>query len=459
MKIKHEPSSFRDPAGFLFRYQQVLYRQINKVAKDNFDQFISSGLYQKLVKKNLLIPHQEVALDKAQSKEAYKIIKPKTIPFISYPYEWSFSQLKDAALLTLQIQKIAFEHGLSLRDASAYNIQFIGSRPIFIDSLSFEKYQEGSPWIAYRQFCQHFLAPLALSALTDLRLNQLSRLFIDGLPLDLASRLLPKKTWFNFSLLIHLHLHARSQTRFADNRLRLKDKKINLSSFSYRAFLDNLQSAVHSLKLKNVKTEWADYYQFTNYDQTAFESKKKIVKQYIAKIKPKTVWDFGANTGEFSLLAAQAGAYTIAWDIDPLSVEKNYLRERKSLSQKILPLIVDLTNPSPDLGWHLRERSSLLRRGPVDMVLALALIHHLAITNNTPLSSIASFLADCASSAIIEFVPKDDSQVQKLLKNREDIFSSYTQAEFEKKISQYFSIVNKTPVINSKRTIYLVVKK
>lgn len=459
MKNSYELGSFRDPAGFLFWNKKVLYRQINKIAKKDFEKIISSGLYKKLVESKLLIPHKEVNINKAQTKEAYKVIKPEIIPFISYPYEWSFTQLKDAAILTLQIQKIALDYGMSLKDASAYNIQFIGSRPIFIDTLSFETYEKGLPWIAYRQFCQHFLAPLALCCYTDLRLNQLMRIFIDGVPLDLASKLLPLKTFVRPSLLTHLYLHAKSQKHFADNKVDIRDKKINMSNAGYKALINNLESTILSLKLKNKMTEWGEYYTFTNYDAKAFNSKKKIISEYIAKVNPKTVWDFGANTGEFSMLAAESGVYTIAWDVDYMAVEKNYLMQKKSNSKNILPLIIDLANPSANLGWHLQERLSLLNRGPVDMVLALALIHHLAISNNIPLSSIASFLADSASYAIVEFVPKEDSQVQKLLKNRKDIFSTYNQGEFEKAMLKCFSIIKKTKIKNSKRIIYLFAKK
>lgn len=459
MKNDWDLGSFRDPAGFLFWYKGALYRQINKVAKNDFDNLISSGLYKKLINENLLIPHKEDKLNKAQAKEAYKIIKPEIIPFISYPYEWSFTQLKDAALLTLKIQKIALDYGMSLKDASTYNVQFIGSRPIFIDTLSFEIYKKNSPWIAYRQFCQHFLAPLALCSSKDLRLNQLMRIFIDGIPLDLASNLLPPKTFMNLRLLTHIHLHAKSQKHFADNKVVLKEKKINMSAAGIRALINSLESAITSLKLKNVKTEWGDYYTFTNYDTKAFNSKKRIISEYIAHVKPKTVWDLGANTGEFSLLSAKSGAYTVAWDIDPISVEKNYLMQKKLNAKNILPLIIDLTNPSANVGWHLRERLSLLNRGPVDMILALALIHHLVISNNIPLTSIASFFADSASFAIAEFIPKEDSQVQKLLRNRKDDFSFYTQSEFEKAMSNYFSLIKKSKIKNSKRTLYLFEKK
>ena len=210
------PSSFRDPSGFLFQQDGIIYRQVNLVCKDNYDHLMDSGLYQALINDNLLIPHEEADIEPLVPERAYRTIKPEVIPFVSYPYEWCFSQLKDAALTTLKVQRKALDFGMSLKDCSAFNIQFRKGRPVFIDTLSFEKYREGQPWVAYRQFCQHFLAPLALMGYKDVRLNQLFRVYIDGLPLDFTSCLLPWRTRLRFSLLSHLHLHARSQEHFAD---------------------------------------------------------------------------------------------------------------------------------------------------------------------------------------------------------------------------------------------------
>lgn len=215
--------SFRDPSGFVFRQDGIIYRHVNIVYKENYDYLITSGLYQDLTGRGLLIPHDEVDIDYAKSESAYKTLRPKLVEFISYPYEWCFSQLKDAALTTLQIQKRSLEYGMTLKDASAYNIQFMAGKPTLIDTLSFEKYHEGEPWVAYKQFCQHFLAPLALMSYRDIRLNQLFRIYIDGVPLDLASSLLPLRTRFNPPLLFHIHLHAVSQKHYADKPIKRKN--------------------------------------------------------------------------------------------------------------------------------------------------------------------------------------------------------------------------------------------
>jgi len=458
MKKSKISSSFRDPSGFVYHRNNVLYRQINFVYKNNFDLLISSGLFKKLQKEKLLISHSEVDLKYAHDINAYKVIKPELVSFISYPYSWSFSMLKDAALLTLRIQKIALEYGMGLKDASAFNIQFVEGNPIFIDTLSFEKYEDGSPWVAYRQFCQHFLAPLSLMAYTDIRLNQLLKIYIDGISLDLASKLLPKKTYLNFSMLSHIHVHSRSQNKWADKQVSIKEQKIKIPKLQLSALIDNLYSSVGNLELKKTKTEWGDYYNFTNYDTEAFKDKGGIVKKMIKMSKPKTVWDLGANDGYFSRIAADYGSETVAFDIDPIAVEKNYLRIKKNNEKNILPILLDLTNPTSSYGWANEERDSLVKRGPADVVMALALIHHLAIGNNLPFYKIAEFLSKICGYLIIEFVPKKDSQIKKLLASREDIFPDYTQENFEKIFNKYYKFICKNKVKNSLRTIYLYKK-
>ncbi|HRT84525.1 MAG TPA: hypothetical protein P5523_07805 [Bacteroidales bacterium] len=448
------PSSFRDPSGFLFKEDGTLYRQINRVYREHYEYFIESGLYKRLVEEKLLISHEEIS---KEQNGAFKIIKPDIIPFISYPYEWCFGQLKDAALTTLNIQKIALEYGMSLKDASAYNIQFLNGKPILIDTLSFEKYVEGEPWVAYRQFCQHFLAPLALMALTDARLNQLARVYIDGIPLDMASRLLPLKSWVKFSLLSHIHFHAKSQKHFADKQVNVKLRK--LSKVSLLGIIDNLENAIKALHWRPEETEWADYYDYTNYSSTSFEHKKSIISNYLERINPKTVWDLGANTGIFSRIASKKAIPTLSFDIDPAAVEKNYIECRKHGETNILPLLLDLTNPSPSIGWANEERASLVERGPADMVFALALIHHLAISNNLPFDKIASFLSKICRFLVIEFVPKNDSQVQRLLRSREDIFTDYDQEHFESALSNYFLILDYIKIEHSERTLYLMEKQ
>ena len=259
-----ENASFRDPSGFVFRSNGLLFRRINKSYAENYDFLRESGLYELLSTSGALVKHIELDEPRFDDAEFYKTIQPREIPFISYPYEWSFSQLKDAALLTLDIQLSALEHGMTLKDASAYNIQFEHGQPVLIDTLSFEKYTAGTPWVAYRQFCQHFLAPLALIAKSDVNLSQLSRVFIDGVPLELASRVLPASSWFKWGLVGHLHLHAKAQKAYADTQAR-KSSGNTVSRKALIGLIESLRSAVVSLKWKPRGTEWGDYYQKTTY--------------------------------------------------------------------------------------------------------------------------------------------------------------------------------------------------
>lgn len=450
-------SSFRDPSGFLFVRDGKLYRQINTGYREHYDRFLSSGLYDFLTKSELLVPHEEVEIEPPRPDTAYRIIKPQKVPFISYPYEWCFGQLKDAALATLDIQRHALDYGMSLKDGSSYNIQFIKCKPVLIDTLSFETYAEGTPWVAYRQFCQHFLAPLALMSYRDIRLGRMLRIYIDGIPLDLASSLLPLAASFKFSLFSHIRLHAKSQEHFADKSVETKVRKV--SRLGMLGLIDSLRSAVRGLRWKARGTEWAEYYDDTNYSIDSLNHKVELVAEFLERVKPERVWDLGANEGMFSRVAAGKGIPTISFDIDPAAVEKNYRECVRKGEVHILPLLLDLTNPSPGLGWEHNERMSLLDRGPTDAALALALIHHLAISNNLPLLKIADFFRKTCSSLIIEFVPKTDSQVRRLLTTREDIFDHYTEEHFEEAFGEYFQIETKVPVKQSQRVMYLMKKK
>lgn len=446
------PSSFRDPSGHLFVHRGNIHRQINESYRPDYEALMGSGLYGKLVELGMLIPHEESDAPASNASLAFKVIRPEQIPFISYPYEWCFSQLKDAALLTLEIQKLALEHGMSLKDASAYNIQFHRGKPRLIDTLSFETYKEGQPWVAYRQYCQHFLGPLALMAFSDVRLGQLFRIYIDGVPLDLASRLLPGRTRFKPALLTHIHIHASTQRRFAGKTDVRKNRK--MPKLSLQGLISSLESATRRLQWRLPKTEWGDYYHDTNYSSVAMEHKGELVASFLETIAPSSVWDLGANTGEFSRIASERGAHTVAFDIDPVAVERNYVAARENSEANILPLVIDLTNPSPGIGWHNAERSPLGERGPVDALLALALIHHLAIANNVPLPMAAEFFSSLSTSLIIEFVPKEDSQVKRLLATREDIFPDYTKEGFEAAFQQFFTINDAEPIRESARTLY-----
>jgi hypothetical protein len=387
------------------------------------------------------------------------VLRPQPLGFVSYPYEWCFSQLRDAALLTLKIQARALRRGMRLRDASAYNVQFEQGRPILIDHLSFEQADPQAPWPAYRQFCMHFLAPLALTAYRDARLALLSRDFIDGIPLDLVAPLLPLRTRVNPGLLAHVHALGRAQRRASAagvapmSSATTSERPARMSKLGQEALYDSLRRTVEGLRWTE-RGQWIDYGIQTSYTERAAASKRSIVERMLTASPGEVVWDIGANVGTYSGVAAGAGRRVLAFDQDAGSVERHW----RSLGEErasILPLVMDLTNPSPSLGWALAERRSILERGPADVVMALALVHHLAIGNNVPLPMIAAFLATIGRRVIVEFVPKEDPMTQHLLASREDVFGDYSLDAFRAALAASFRILDEVPVEDSLRTIFL----
>ncbi|HUP00833.1 MAG TPA: SAM-dependent methyltransferase [Gemmatimonadota bacterium] len=451
--------SFRDPSGYLYRSGGTLYRQVDESYRENYDALFATGLYDELTAAGLLVPHAEKPLDRAHSAGAYRILEPRPIDFVSYPYEWCFGQLRDAALVTIEIQRRALARGMSLKDASAFNIQFHEGRPVLIDTLSFECYREGEPWIAYRQFCQHFLAPLLLASRVDVRLIRLFERYLDGIPLDLASRLLPRRTWCRFGPLLHVHLHARSLARFAQTPIRQSRLARPVSRTGHRGLIASLDGAIRRLSVSLGTTEWGDYERTHGYAEPDRAAKRALVAEYLEQVRPETVWDLGANTGEYSRLAAERGARVLAIDGDPAAVERSYQHVRSAGERGILPLWIDLTNPSPALGWGHDERRSLADRGPADLVLALALLHHLAIGNNVPLDAVAHYLSTLGRDLIVEFAPKADPQVQRLLASRADIFASYTPEGFERAFGERYEIRASVDVGSSGRRLFLMSRR
>ena len=449
-------ASFRDPCGFVFRRDGELYRQIRPAGLDDYRALMESGLYDELADAGRLVRHEEVDLAAAWSEGATRVLRPEPVPFVSHPYEWCFSQLRDAALATLSAERAALAHGLTLKDASAFNVQFVRGRALLIDTLSFARREEGAPWIAYGQFCRHFLAPLALMSRRDPRLGLMSRTHIDGVPLDLACRLLPWRTRLSLGLLMHLHLHARSQSRYADDAARARAAARRGMSLNARiGLVDSLARTVRRLRAPSGRTEWGDYYEESSYSTEAMGGKEALVSRLFAECAPGDCWDLGANTGRFARLAAAAGRPTVAWDLDHRAVERAW-RDLQADPGDWLPLVLDLSNPSPSLGWAHAERASLLARGPAQIGLALALVHHLAIGNNVPLPRVAAFLSDACRELIVEWVPKEDAQVRRLLASREDVFPDYRREGFEAAFGERFEIVSRENVPGTRRTLYLM---
>lgn len=453
-----EKSSFRDNSGFVFCEHGEIFRAITYSYKENYEHLIQSGLYDYLIKENLLISHTEVVREDKFKPNIYKIIKPKRIDFISYPYEWCFSQLKDAALTTLRIQKAALKHGMTLKDCNAYNIQFYRGKPILIDTLSFEIYNDNEPWTAYNQFCKNFLAPLALAAFCDVRLNLMLKNFIDGIPLDLAKKIIGKKSFLSSGVFIHIYLHSKFQIKYSDKSESISVNRKWMNKDSLLRLIGNLETTISKLRIKKDKTPWSDYYLDRYHSKIYFDEKKEIVKTYIEKVNPKRVCDFGANDGEFSKIASAWSDVVLAFDSDHNCIEECYNHVKENNIQNLIPLVVDLINPSPSIGWANSERMSLIERSNTDLVLALAIIHHLCISNNIPFGLLAEFFGKICDWLIIEFVPKIDPMVRKLLLHRKDIFESYNVDNFESEFLKYFSIIDYKKVSDTDRIIYLMKK-
>lgn len=446
------PGSFRDPAGFVFTRCGRLYRQVNTVYAGDYRNLMDSGLYRRLVADGLLIAHEETDTPPADANLAYTVIQPEAVGFISYPYEWCFSQLKEAALLTLQIQQLALEHGMVLKDASAYNVQFAKGRAVHIDTLSFTRYHEGQPWAAYRQFCEAFLAPLALWSLRDGRLGRMLTLHHEGIPLDLATALLPARSWLKPALVLQLHLHARFQRQHASDSHASTQSR--LSRRGMLALLDNLVGAVRGLTWTPTRTVWTDYGLPDARDASYDREKEDAVRGCLAACRPRIVCDLGANTGTYSRVAASGADLVLSVDADPSVVEINYRECRKAAQPNVLPLVVDIANPSPGIGWENTERQPFLQRIAPDAIIALALVHHLAIGNNLPLRRIARAFGGRCRDLIIEFVPEDDPLARRLIDARGGHTHAYSRSAFQSAFDEEFETVSSVRLGASQRTLH-----
>jgi len=430
-----DPASFRDPAGRVYRAGDRILRTVGREVADDFEQVQASGLIDDLIERDWLIASKTTDptrlrpfLD-APGDGAHAVIEHPRLPFISYPYEWSLSQLKAAALLHLDIHLAALDRGVTLCDASAYNVQFVGAQPLFIDLLSFRPYRSGQFWAGYRQFCEQFLNPLLLHALCGVPHNAWYRGRLAGIPSAELSRLIPLRRRLSRRVLTHVVLHAAlsRSVHKPDTELSMDAKQAGLPKPRLVAMLTGLRSWIGGLSPRGgTASYWDAYGRFKTYSDAETAAKHDFVRRFAAAVRPGLLWDLGCNTGDFALTALSDGAdYVVGWDNDLGALEIAYARSRDA-GVRFTPLYGDACDPSPAQGWAERERPGWRARGPADAVLALALIHHLAITNNVPLEAIVSWLVDLAPCGVVEFVAKEDSQVQEMLRLRDDIFPDYT---------------------------------
>jgi hypothetical protein len=416
---------------------------------------MDSGLYKQLVSQRRLIAHEEVAENMTNTQDWYTTLRPEPVYTISYPYEWCFEQLQDAALLTLTVLKTALQHGMILKDATPYNIQFYKGRPVFIDTLSFDTYDPKQPWIAYRQFCQCFLFPLYLEHYLKTDIQKILSTYIDGIPVDFVAKLLPLKSRLSLGVWLHVYLQHTASTSTRANK--------QTAAFSKKKLLDvisHLTNIITNFPLsKTYKTTWSNYYEDTILSKEYLHEKEKIVRAFCEGSTARNVLDLGANDGYFSKLFASRQLQVIATDTDNRCMSRLYQEVRKNNMENILPLMLDIANPSPAIGFHNQERAAFHDRIKTDLVAALALVHHLVIGKNISLPVLADYFNSIAPGLIIEFVPKEDEKVQQMLKSRPDTFVDYDQAHFEQYFSKYFDIVEQKLIPGTTRMLYSMKRK
>lgn len=404
------------------------------VAVEDYKKVRATGLIESLVADGHLLAEEEVAGHELGNvaKAASIVLEHPRLPFISYPYEWSFPALKAAALLQLEIYQRALEHDVTLSDAAAFNIQFQGARPVFIDHLSFKPYKPGEFWLAHRQFCQQFLNPLVLRASLGVPHNAWYRGSLEGIETVQLAQLLPLPKKLSWNVLTHIVLQAHFQQNSADTgKAKAAESKRQLPKQSFENMLRSLHAWISKLHPADTgKSVWQDYSQEHSYQNDEFRAKLNFVNDFVQETKPDMLWDIGCNTGEFSEAALKSGAkVVVGFDADQGALEKAFARAHEK-DLNLLPLYMDLLNPSPDQGWDQQERAGLQRRSQSDAIIALAVIHHMAISGNIPLAQAVRWLVGLAPSGVIEFVPKSDPMVQALLALREDIFADYSEDTF-----------------------------
>lgn len=452
MTARQDSASFRDPSGRVIVESDRVVRWVDASYRKHYDAFYESPISRRLREKGWLLEAREIE----PPEGVYKALESEKIPFVSYPYEWSFSQWREAALLTLDMQLDLLEHDFVLKDATPFNVQFCGSRPVFIDLLSFEVLEKGAPWVAYRQFCETFLAPLLLMASVDPGLGSLLRVYLDGVPLSLCSKLLPLRVKLRPLTFVHVVLHGKlgssQPAPSADGSPSRPIGKASLQSIARQ-----LRSVVARLEPRGADSLWSSYYEaHLNYTEEAFVHKKKVLEGVLDSARPEVVWDLGCNTGVFSEICADRGAYVVAFDSDPLCIEALYTSLRRDGAEMILPLILDLANPSAGLGWANRERKPVLERGRADLTLALGLVHHLRFSHNVPFELQAELFSRCGDRLLVEFVPAEDEMTRKLSHRKPALLEGYTEERFVEAFGAYFDVEERVRLTGSTRTLFLL---
>jgi hypothetical protein len=460
-----DAGSFRDRDGRIYRQDQRIIRGVSEGALEAFRKLTTTSFYRKYLESGALVASEELAPDDVPLPENIRqqwagFIEHQQIPVISYPYEWTFGMLRDAALLQLDLLEAAIGEGMTLKDATPYNIQFLDGQPVFIDIPSFETLPKGAAWAGYRQFCEMFLFPLMLQAYKGVHFQPLMRASIDGIDVQTATRLFGFRDRFRGGVFSHVWLQAKLDRRFGGTR---KDVRSELKSAGFHkelilANVRKLKKLVTKLNWQGNGSEWGSYDTFHNYSESDHGLKETFISDCVSSSKADLVWDIGCNTGQFSKIAARHADIVLAMDLDHFAVERLYQELKSSGSTGILPLLQNIADPSPNWGWRNQERTDLASRARPDLLLCLALIHHVVISANIPLAEFINWLAGLTDKLVIEYVSRNDDKVQTLLRNKEDKYQDYSRESLEANLKRHFDIRRQQDVNNGDRTLYLCVK-
>ncbi len=461
-----DAGSFRDRDGRIYRQDQRIIRGLSESALESFRELEGTRFYRKYLESGALVtseelPPDEVPLPQDIRRQWAGFIEHQRIPVISYPYEWTFGMLRDAALLQLDLLEAAIGEGMTLKDASPYNIQFVDGQPVFIDTASFEALPQGAAWSGYRQFCEMFLFPLMLQAYKGIHFQPMMRASIDGIDVQTAAHLFGFRDRFRSGVFSHVWLQAKLDRRFGNTQ---KDVRSELKSAGFHkelilANVRKLKKLVAKLNWQGDGSEWGSYESFHNYSESDHQVKESFISDCVSGSKAKLVWDIGCNTGQFSRIAARHADTVLAMDLDHFAVERLYRELRSSDITGILPLVQNVADPSPNWGWRNQERSDLVSRARPDLLLCLALIHHVVISANIPLAEFIDWLAGLTDRLVIEFVSRNDEKVQILLRNKEDKYQDYSRESLEANLLRHFEIQRKQDVNEGNRNLYLCVKR
>ena len=456
--IKIDPGSFRDPSGNILNYNDKIIRILKKEGAERIKYFRETNLLNQSISNQFLIESKFIDADLIDHghDDVKEVVEHKKLNYISYPYEWSFDQLKDAALHHLDFHIFLLKNGATLIDSSAYNIQFDGYKPVFIDILSVKKYQNGEYWKGHKQFCENFLYPLILKAKKNIDFNNWFRGNLEGIKSQEINSLLSLSNKFSYTIFTQVVLLNFLEKKFLEkknmNIEKIKEK--NFQKKSYLGLLNQLKNFIISLKIKKVKTVWDDYSINNTYNKKEENLKIKTVSAFAEKYKFDKLIDLGCNDGVYSLECLKQGCnFVVGFDYDLNVINKAYNLSKKE-KLNFLPLYLDASNPSPNIGWGQNERKGFLERLNFSGMLALAFEHHLAIAKNIPLDQLIKWLLNIAPKGLIEFVPKNDQTIKKMLLLKGDIFKDYNEENFKNLILRNAKIVSEKKISESGRKIF-----